>query len=234
MLGRRALLLTGLAATLPRLAGAEPARRGGTLRWAVRRLPASLDPMASTFEALPALYDTLSDADSGLVDSWQFTDPQTLVIDLKPRIAFHDGSLCASDSVKANLDRHRFDTVDDILVLGRYRLQLHLSRPDPGLPATLAGPAGLIASPASFHGNPVGTGPFRFVSRTDQRLTLARNESYRLPDLPLLDEIEITAAADPVAAVTAGQADLALGPQGTAQSPRLHDITPNLARAWLG
>lgn len=244
---RRGLLAGGAAAAgglwLPRAARPQAApRRGGTLRWAQPTNPASLDPLTgrngSDFNALYALFDALVDFDPatlalrpGLAQSWQFTDPRTLVIDLQEDVAFHDGTPFRADSVKFNLERYQSDprsnvkadlaTLDEVEVVGLYRVALHLNRPNAALPTILTDRVGCMVSPASVEAAkdgdvdraPVGTGPFRFVSWEDgERIRLARNGAYWQAGRPWLDAVEIAVLGDEAAAlrsVAAGETDLA-------------------------
>ena len=57
-------------------------------------------------------------------------------------------------------------------------------------------PAPTTATPLPEGQNPVGTGPFRFVSRTPNELVYERNPEYFRPELPLFDRVvhRVTAA----------------------------------------
>jgi len=195
----------------------ETPRRGGTLRVAMPYNPAALDPMtgrnAPDFNTLLAIYDSLLDFDPktlepkpGLARAWTWKDDKTLVLDLRDDVTFHDGTKLDAEAVKFNLDRCRTDsrsnvkadaaTIEAVDVTGPHQVTLHLPRHNASLLAILADRPGLMVSPASIKnadkGNvdraPVGTGPFKFVSWQDNdRITLARNDSYWRKGLPYLD-----------------------------------------------
>jgi len=195
----------------------ETPRRGGTLRVSMTYNPAALDPMTGRngpdFNTLFALYDGLLDLDPktlavkpALARAWRWADPATLVLDLRDDVTFHDGTRFDADAVKFNLERYRSDarsnvkpdtsTIERVEVSGPHQITLRLTRPNASLPTILADRPGLMVSPTSIrnaqNGNvdraPVGTGPFKFVSWQDNdRITLARNETYWQPGLPYLD-----------------------------------------------
>lgn len=218
-LSRRALLATpallGFATAKP--ARAEP-RPGGVLRVSGAANPSSLDPMTGRSGAdhvfLFPLYDRLIDWDPatlearpGLADSWSFTDPRTLVLDLHPGVRFHDGAPCDAAAVKANLERGMHDarssvkpdlaSIDTVEASGAGRVVLHLRQPDTSLPLSLSDRAGMMCSPAAVAAAgansdraPVGTGMWKFVQwDNNSQIVLTRNPDYWRKGLPLLDGI---------------------------------------------
>jgi peptide/nickel transport system substrate-binding protein/glutathione transport system substrate-binding protein len=247
-IGRRGLLkgaaAMGGALLLPAtVRAAEPGpRKGGTLRVVVPFNPASLDPMTgrtlTDFDELYALFDPLIDFEQetlslkpGLATAWRFTDPKTLVLDLRTDVEFHDGTPFNAAAVKFNIERYKshprstvkadLATVDSVEISGKNQVTLHLNRPHSGLPTILTNRIGLMVSPASVkdHGpnvdrHPVGTGPFTFVDWQDNAsMTLTRNKNYWRSGLPYLDGLKFHIINEPntaARAVIAGQADLAL------------------------
>lgn len=217
---------------------AEP-KRGGVLRLAASINPSSLDPATggSGFDHcyLWTMYDTLVEWDydtlkpkPGLA-KWSFPDPKTMVLDLQPNVKFHDGAPLDAEAVKFNLDRNRQDqrsnvkadltSVAEVVVTGPLQVTLKLKNPDTALPAILSDRCGMIISPTAVktHGaasdrNPVGAGPWKFVSWADnQKVVVARNDNYWRKDRGFVDGIEfnvIPEQATGLRSVVAGQNDM--------------------------
>src|SRR5258707_12152184 len=100
-------------------AGAQGApKSGGILRISAPTNPSSLDPATggagSDHAFLFTMYDTLAEWDfetlkpkPGLAESWSFTDPTTLVLNIRPGVTFHDGTPPDAEAVKFNLERNK-------------------------------------------------------------------------------------------------------------------------------
>lgn len=216
-------------------------KRGGTLRVSANTNPSSLDPYTggagSDHTFLYTMYDTLTEWDfetlkprPGLAESWKFTDPTTLVLNIREGVTFHDGTKLDAEAVKFNLERAKSDpksnikadvaTIATVEVTGPMQVTLKLKNADTALPAILSDRAGMMVSPtalkASSTGNlnrtPVGTGAYAFVSWADgERVVTKRNEKYWKPNRPYMDAIEfaiIPELTTGARSVTAGQNDL--------------------------
>jgi ABC-type transport system substrate-binding protein len=228
-------LATGAAAW----AQAAP-KRGGVLKVSGNANPSSLDPATGgagtdhTF--LWTIYDTLVEWDYDTLKTkpglaaFNFPDPRTLVLDIKPGITFHDGSALDAAAVKFNLDRGRQDarsnikadlqSVAQVDVSGPLQVMVKLLRPDTALPAILSDRAGMMVSPKAVQalGNehdrkPVGTGPWKFVSwSANEKIVVTRADKYWRADRGFVDGIEfsiIPELATGLRAVVAGQNDVA-------------------------
>ncbi len=241
-LSRRALMALAGAATLagtPAFGQATP-KRGGILKVSANANPSSLDPATggagSDHTFLWTMYDTLVEWDyetlktkPGLA-AFNFPDPRTMVLDLKPGITFHDGSPLDAAAVKFNLDRGRQDArsnikadlqnVAQVDVTGPLQVTVKLARPDTALPAILSDRAGMVVSPkavqalgAEFDRKPVGTGPWKFVSwSANEKLVVTRADKYWRQDRGFVDGIEfslIPELATGLRAVVAGQNNFA-------------------------
>jgi ABC-type transport system substrate-binding protein len=247
-----ALLLPGGA-----IAQGTP-RKGGILRVAMPYNPGSVDPMTgrnlTDFNVLYGVFDALVDFEPltlelkpGLAKTWKFTDLKTLVLDLVDGVFFHDGSPFNAEVVKFNLERYKNDprsnvksdlgSVEKVEVTGPNQVTIRLNKPNVGLPTILTNRVGLMVSPKSIQEkgpnadrNPVGTGPFKFVSWQDNdSFVLTRNENYWRPGLPYLDGINmrIISELNTVArTVIAGETDVALNLQP--QQKVVADRSPNV------
>ena len=112
--------------------------------------PSSLDPATggagSDHTFLWTMYDTLVEWDydtlktkPGLA-SFTFPDPQTMLLEIKPGITFHDGTPLDAAAVKFNLDRARqeqrsnikadLQNVAQVDVTGPMQVTVRLARPD--------------------------------------------------------------------------------------------------------
>jgi ABC-type transport system substrate-binding protein len=95
-----------------------------------------------------------------LAISWDYQDPKTLVLTLRPGVSVHGGTPMDAAAVKANLDRARTEdrssvkgdiqSLASVEVLAPDRVALHLSPPDTALPLSLADRAGMMSSPRAF------------------------------------------------------------------------------------
>ncbi|MGL4285817.1 MAG: ABC transporter substrate-binding protein [Phreatobacter sp.] len=226
-------------ASLPAFAQ-EAAKKGGVLKAAAPANPSSLDPATggSGFDhtILWTMYDTLTEWDydtllpkPGLA-RWSFADPKRMVLDIEPGVKFHDGTDLDAEAVKFNLERNRQNersnvkadlaSVASVDVTGPLQVTVQLKNADAALPAILSDRAGMMVSPANIKAlgqdtnrKPVGTGPWKFVSWTDnEKVVVTRNERYWRAGRPHLDGIEIAIipeAATALRAVSAGQMDMA-------------------------
>jgi peptide/nickel transport system substrate-binding protein len=126
---------------------------------------------------------------------------------LRPDVQFHDGTPLNAQALKSNFDDYlkqpasrvaaslsdvtSLDVVDDLTVVYR------LTGTNAAFPDNLVNAAGWPFSPTAAAAagldagaNPVGTGPFKFVSwQRDSNLVVEKNENYWQEGLPHLDKI---------------------------------------------
>jgi peptide/nickel transport system substrate-binding protein len=213
---------------------------GGTITVNTPTAPSSLDPIlggsgGDHFSLFP-IYDRLVNftkdlkAAPGLAESWDYPDPQTLVLKLRDGVKFQDGTPFDADAVKFNLDRGRtlqgstvstdLKPITSVDVTGPHEVTIRLNAADTALPLILADRAGMMVSPtavqsegAQFALKPVGAGPFTVANYAPgSKLELTKNSDYWQNGKPYLDGIQITYIADAQTAINSvlgGQTDFA-------------------------
>lgn len=146
------------------------------------------------------LFDLTPDGDIVphlVVDHEISDDGLTLTFTLRDDVTFHDGTPLTAEIVKGSLERFldvenaftfRFllDAVEQVNALDEHTVELNLSTRFAPLLAHLTHSSTAIVLPAAVaeHGeafgeNPVGTGPFSFVSwQRNEQINLARYDSY--------------------------------------------------------
>lgn len=237
-----ARVLLALATTLAALAAAQadPAPvAGGELVVAITADPPGWDPTVSTSQEIPrVVYHNVFeglvrfDRDGAIVpalaEAWTVSeDGLSVTFEVRRDVMFHDGTPLtlgdivakferamdpdsghtnaayyeAIESVEADEDAH---TVTFRLSQPRRSLLYDLARPD-----SIIYPAGSVETQRS---QPIGTGPFRFVSyREGAEVRLERFDDYYLDGVPYLDAVTFRIMGDPntrFAALQAGDVDL--------------------------
>ncbi len=162
-----------------------------------------------------------------LAESYEVAEDLTsITFKLRKGVKFHDGTDFDAEAAKWNLDNHitakssysmywaSVDIIDDYAIKVNFTMWTNTNV------NTFAGPGAWMVSPAAFEkngvdwmrDNPVGTGPFKFVSfQRDVGYKVAKNPDYWIEGKPYLDGIEIMYVADPMtqkAAMQAGEADM--------------------------
>ena len=245
-------------------------QEGGTLRVAVVNEPTSLDPI--TTNNVPSsitfmqIHDSLVTYDEDLnlapqlATDWDISeDGLSYTFTLREGVTFHNGEPFTSADVKFAFESAqdpssqsqwlgRFEIIESVTTPDERTVVVTLTEPNAafldqityfGIPSMVAYEA---AGAEAYASNPVGTGPFRFVSwaRGDQ-LVVERNEDYWLTR-PNLDQVVFRAIPElSVAAVEleAGGVDLVQNLAPT-EVIRLEsnesiniDVTPTLSYYYL-
>jgi peptide/nickel transport system substrate-binding protein len=154
-------------------------------------------------------------------------DFKSWTMKLRPGITFHDGEPLNADAVIVNFESQRnaplvglavrpfFPETDAILKIDDLTVQFNLLDANAYFPATVVGQLGMTASPAwlaaavddpTLNQQPVGTGPFKFESRSQDSVTrFVRNEDWWGGEV-YLDAVEFYPVPD-----SATRVDLLLG-----------------------
>ncbi|MEI4473879.1 ABC transporter substrate-binding protein [Frigidibacter sp. MR17.24] len=165
-----------------------------------------------------------------LAETWDLEDEVTHVFKLRPNVKFHDGTPCDAEAVKFSLMRVKTGTpasphawklalLNEVEIVDPLTVKLHFEKPYAFLPVALngsTGRAGTIVSPAAvekygadYGRNPVGTGPFKFVSwKENDAIELEANPDYFEPGLPKVEKVSfmfVDEASTAVAALVSGQ-----------------------------
>lgn len=177
-----------------------------TLHIALREDGDILDPtLATTYVGrivFAGLCDKLFDIDEHLqivpqlALGYEWADPKTLVIHLRPNVIFQDNEKLDAEAVKYSLERHQtmpgsfrrgeISVLDHVEVVDPLTVRLVLKSPSTPFLAALTDRAGMIVSPKAataegkdFGLHPVCAGPFKFTERVAQdRIVLDRFPGY--------------------------------------------------------
>lgn len=183
--------------------GTGEASEPGTVNFLIESMPTNLDPRigndAQSQHLDGLIYDGLVQLDPqmnivpDLAERWEAPNPRTYVFHLRRGVKFHDGRPFTSADVKYTFDsllsgevtsvkRGTFPMLESVDTPDPYTVVFHLSGPYSSFVWNLTTmamgivPAGAGHTPTS---DPIGTGPFRFVSMVqDQDVVLERNPDY--------------------------------------------------------
>jgi ABC-type transport system substrate-binding protein len=209
------------ATSQPSKPSADKPQYGGTLiRMQLGSSPSCMgDPSqiqgSDVIHCLPALETLIRNDEKGapmpmLATSWSVApDMKSVTFNLRKGVKFHDGTDFNAAAVKWNITKAKtkktdFDTITSIDVVDDYTVRMNVSKFTNGF-FNIWITAPLMVSPTAFEKNgadwaklnPVGTGPFKFVSyQRDVSVKFTKNENYWDKGKPYLDGVEIKFIAD--------------------------------------
>ena len=244
------LLLVTAGVVLP-LLSCSPAPDPTTLVMIIESSPTNLDPRvgidAQSERIGELLFDALLTRDEhfnvqpGLAERWEIPDPLTYVFHLHRGVKFHNGQPLTSRDVKWTFDSllqgkirsaktstyrfvDRIETPDELTVV------FHLKEPWAALLWNLSeGAIGIVpyGSLDEITRQPIGTGPFQFVSaEADKEVIIQRNDAYwgQTPRLARVRFVVVPDATTQALELRKGSADL------TSNSPMTPDTVVTLDR----
>jgi len=236
-----ALLCAQLTSGFAGPAEAQP-KPEGEVRWAlyVTLTPLWFDPaevvgQLTPFWVLYAMHDALVKPMPGnlmapsLAESWTLSaDHRTYEFKLRDGLKFHNGDPFTAEDVKFSFQRAKGarvlkEKVREIEVVGANRVRFHLHEPFPDFMAfygTLATGAGWIVPKAyvekvgddGFKRQPIGLGPYRFVSHTPGvELVMEAYEGYwrKMPSVKRLVFKVVPEPTTRMAMLKRGEVDIA-------------------------
>ncbi len=239
-----------LGALLPLLSCSQPPYPN-TLVMIIESSPTNLDPRvgidAQSQHIDELLFDALLTRDEhfniqpGLAERWEITDPLTYVFHLHRGVKFHDGRALTSRDVKWTFDSllqgkirstktSTYRYVDHIEIPDDLTVVFHLKEPFAALLWNLSeGAIGIVpyGSLDEMTRQPIGTGPFKFVTaETDKEVILERNDAYwgEVPHLARVRFAVVPDATTQALELRKGSADL------TINSPMSSDTIATLGR----
>ena len=205
-------------------------------------LPITLDPVANndlpSARARRMVFDTLLMQDEhtlelqeGLATHWYMPNPETVELQLREGVYFHNGDPFTAEAVRVSLERaiaspvtsSMFNSIEEIEIVDDHNVVLHLNMAFiPILNALAANQASIVnpgavaqaeAEGTELADNPVGTGPLvfqEFVSGS--HMTLRRNDNYwgQTTAFETLTFRGISEQANRLIEIETGNADIAL------------------------
>ena len=198
--------------------------RGGEITVGITQDLDSLDPhnmvQAGTREVLFNVFEGLVKADSdgnlvpAVASGYEISDDaKDYTFTLREGITFHDGSAVTVEDVKYSLERYAginssaFSILESVEIVDESTIVVHLSEGNTEFLSMLTLEIIPQSNEANFATNPIGTGPFKFVSYTPgQDFVVEAYEGYWNPELPYLDKVTFKIVADADTAVVQLQA----------------------------
>ncbi len=202
---------------------------------------AGLDPgfLKENAQVVDNIYDRLVMRDEemnlvpGLATEWSQVNDTTWEFKLREGVKFHNGEDFNADAVKYSIDRvidpeansptySYIKTVESVEVIDEYTVYVHTTTADPLIPARFCRYPTEIVPPKyteevgqqGLSENPVGTGPYKFVSWTkDEQVVLEANEDYwdGAPEVKKVIFRSIPETSTRVSALITGEIDIAVG-----------------------
>lgn len=188
--------------------------RGGEITVGITQDLDSLDPhlmvQAGTREVLFNVFEGLVKADSdgnlvpAVASGYDISDDaKTYTFTLRDGITFHDGSAVTVDDIKYSIERYAeinssaFSNLESVEIVDEKTVKIHLHEGNTEFLSMLTLEIVPQSNEANFATQPIGTGPFKFVSYTPgQDFVVEAYEGYWNPELPYLDKVTFKIIAD--------------------------------------
>lgn len=123
-----------------------------------------------------------------LVDSWEFVEPDSWQLELRPDVAFHNGDPLTAEAVEQGMIARAVEAgghtikagPESVTILDEHTFEFTPAIPNLRVMQQILHPGFPVHAPGTSIGEePVGTGPFRFMEyRPDEVITVERNEDY--------------------------------------------------------
>ena len=228
----------------------------------------SLDPHASNDNPSSRIriqiFDRLMDLDDNgvpqpmLAESWERPDDTTIIFHLRKGVKFHNGDEMKASDVKFSLERalkspevsHILDGVKGVEVLDDYTVKVTTEKPMAAILNNLSHTTIAILSEKatteagdSFGQNPVGTGPYKFVSwQSGDRVTLEAFPDYWQGEAPVKNVVfrNIVEETNRTIGLETGELDIIYDIQGMDKNKLKDDERfnliegPQLSLTYLG
>jgi peptide/nickel transport system substrate-binding protein len=218
------------------------AKPEGEMRWALYVTPSAawLDPAEAAGQLTPfwflyAIHDALVKPMPGnptapsLAESWTVSEDQRVYeFKLREGLHFHNGDPFTAEDVKFSFQRSKgnkllHEKVEDIVIVDPYRVRFQLREPWPDFMSyygTIVSAASWIVpkkyieqvGDAGFKKNPIGLGPYKFVSHTPGvELVMEAFEGYwrKMPSVKRLVFKSVPDATTRYAMLKRGEVDIA-------------------------
>jgi len=210
----------------PRHADAQEIRRGGTLNMILEADNKSLDPLFGSSGVDRRTFNLFAESllvqpeygkfDPWLAEGYEVQDGgKTFIFRLRKGVKFQDGEPFNAAAAKFNLDRlidpalkpyprQYTRELKSIEIVDDYTIRTTLTSPSVLFLPMMAAEAGAMMSPKAikekgqdFLRFPIGTGPFKVVSRASGEVVTVRNDTYWQKGadgkpLPYLDGVRMT------------------------------------------
>jgi len=194
----------------------------------------------------------------GAAESWTFVDDTTVEFKLREGAMFHNGEELKASDVKFTLDRmieskkvaHIIAAVTEIVVIDDYTVQVKTDEPFGPLLSHLSHTAASILNEKAvteggddYGQNPVGTGPYKFVSWTaGDKITLEAYPEYFGGEATIKNVVfrNITEGTNRTIGLETGEIDVAydiepIDKQRVADDAKLQLVeSPSLSYAYIG
>ena len=209
-------------------AAAQEGKPDGTLVAAFSADPGGFDPARGpsgmSHVVIEQVYSTLPNLDenakpyAGIAESWSAAeDGLSWTFKLRPGLTFHDGEVLSADDVVYSFERildpdsgyaysSQIETIDKVTAIDDLSVEFKLNRVTGpfeiymAFPGSSIVPKDLVESGSDLNAQPVGSGPFKFVSHTPRdSIVFERNDYYYEEGRPYFDGMVDRVISDPTA-----------------------------------